>query len=234
MLESGEVKLEDIWFSDETSLSVNKLGYNRRNDAVYRHEDQPMDSMPDSLRYAAKVHFAKGFVAAAAISKSGQTGRTPISVLPEGQIVDQSYYKHMMQSHYVPNIKASIGRGGKWVWQQDNARPRVAKSVREYFKSAGIEVLPWPGSSPDLNPLDYGYWACLKDDIRRKLPRNLGDIKGCLVEAHNEFDRQRLNNIIDAFPGRLRRCVELGGEELGASEGISSGRAGDSLMDVDK
>ena len=111
MLESGEVKLEDIWFSDETSLSVNKLGYNRRNDAVYRHEDQPMDSMPDSLRYAAKVHFAKGFVAAAAISKSGQTGRTPISVLPEGQIVDQS---RSMKSHYAPDIEAPTGRGGKW------------------------------------------------------------------------------------------------------------------------
>ena len=106
--------------------------------------------------------------------------------------------------------------------------------MREYFKSAGIDALPWPGSSPDLSPLDYGYCACLQGDIRRKLPRNLGDIKGCLVEAHNEFDRQKINNVIDAFPGRLRRCVELGGEELGASEGFSSGGAGDSFMDVDK
>ena len=72
-------------------------------------------------------------------------------------------------------------------------------------------VLPWPGSSPDLNPLDYSYWGCLKADIRRKLPKYLDDIKACMMEAHMELDKKKINKMIDAFPRRLRRCVELGG-----------------------
>ena len=57
---------------------------------------------------------------------------------------------------------------------QPDARPRVAKSMKEYFKSAGVGVLPWPGSLPEMNPPDYGYRASLKGDIRRKRPRNFG------------------------------------------------------------
>ena len=78
-------------------------------------------------------------------------------VLPEGQVAEQSFYKHMMMPHYVPNIKASIGRGGNLVWQQDIARPGVAQSAREHIKSTGVEVLPWPGLSADLNTLVSGY-----------------------------------------------------------------------------
>ena len=208
MVESGEVKLVDIGFSGESS--------------------SPIDSMPGGRRNAAKVRFAKGFIAAAATSESGRKTRTPVSLLPVGQIVDQSCY---MQSHYAPDIKAPTGRGGRTTHDRTlrstcwGSRSGV---VAPYFKSAGVEVLPWPGSPPDLNPLDYGFWACLEDDIRRKLLRNLDDVKECLLGAHNEFDRQKINNVIDAFPGRLRRCVELGGEELGASEGISGSGAGDS------
>ena len=54
------------------------------------------------------------------------------------------------------------------------------------------------------------------------------------MEALNESDRQEINRVTDASPGRPRRCVDRGEEKLGASEGVSSLGAGDTLMGVDK
>ena len=151
--------LVGIRLSGETSSPINKLGRSRGNDAAYRRKDQLIDSAPDCLRYAATAPLAEEFVAAAATSESGQKGRAPVSVLPDGQIVDQSRYMQMMLPHYAPAIKAPTGRGGKWARRRDNARPRVAQSMKRYFESAGVEVLPWPGSPPDLIPLGCSHWA---------------------------------------------------------------------------
>ena len=45
MREEGALKLEDIWFSNETNLCANKLGANSRSDTVWKHEDKPVENM---------------------------------------------------------------------------------------------------------------------------------------------------------------------------------------------
>ena len=95
-------------------------------------------------------------------------------------------------------------------------------------------MLPWPGSPPDLNPLDYITFPGPPPDPQlSKTFADFGRHYRAPVEAHNEFDRRKINSVIDAFPGRLRRSVD-GEEKLGASEGVSGFGAGYSVMDVDK
>ena len=103
----------------------------------------------------------------------------------------------------------------------------------KYFADAEITTLPWHGSSPDLNPLDYGYWGCLKAHMRRLLPKDLGDIKACMMEARMELDRGEDNKMIDAFPRRLRRCMELGGEEIEAFKKKPRDNADDDILCCD-
>ena len=88
MLESGEVKLEHIWFSDETSRCANKLGANKRNNTVYKRKDQPVEATPPALSFSNAIHLAKGCMAGLAISKSGKTGRTPPLVVQIGQMIN--------------------------------------------------------------------------------------------------------------------------------------------------
>ena len=105
--------------------------------------------------------------------------------------------------------------------------------MRKYFADAEITIPPWPGSSPGLNTLDHSFWGCLKADIRRKLPKDLDDIKACMMEAHMELDRKKINKMIDAFPGRLRRCIELGGEEIEAFKEIPHDSEDDDMLCCD-
>ena len=39
--------------------------------------------------------------------------------------------------------------------QHDNAIPHSARITRNFLAGAGVNVLPWPSCSPDLNPIDH-------------------------------------------------------------------------------
>ncbi|GFS97590.1 transposable element Tcb1 transposase [Trichonephila clavipes] len=39
-------------------------------------------------------------------------------------------------------------------FQQDNARPHVARNVQRFFVNHQIELLPWPARSPDRSPIE--------------------------------------------------------------------------------
>ncbi|GFY04237.1 hypothetical protein TNCV_1200151 [Trichonephila clavipes] len=43
---------------------------------------------------------------------------------------------------------------GTAIFQQDNARPHVARIVQRFFVNYQIELLPWPARSPDLSPIE--------------------------------------------------------------------------------
>ncbi|GFV20072.1 transposable element Tcb1 transposase [Trichonephila clavipes] len=61
---------------------------------------------------------------------------------------------------------------------QDNARPQVAKTVRDFCSAQHIQLLPWPAYSPDMSPIEY-VW----DSVGRRLARDPrpADSKGELL-----------------------------------------------------
>ena len=48
----------------------------------------------------------------------------------------------------------------------DNARPHIAKDVRELLDGYSWEVLPHPSYSPDMSPPDFDLFPKLKIDTR--------------------------------------------------------------------
>ncbi|GFX06816.1 transposable element Tcb1 transposase [Trichonephila clavipes] len=49
------------------------------------------------------------------------------------------------------------------IFQQDNARPHMARIVQRFFVNHQIELLPWPARSPDLSPIE-SMWPWLLND----------------------------------------------------------------------
>ncbi|GFW67513.1 transposable element Tc1 transposase [Trichonephila clavipes] len=54
------------------------------------------------------------------------------------------------------------------VFQQDNTRPHVAKTVKSYLDSQQVQLLPWPAYSPDMSTIEH-VW----DIIGRRLACDL-------------------------------------------------------------
>ncbi len=58
----------------------------------------------------------------------------------------------------------------------DNDPKHEARLVTEWLKLKGIECLPWPSSSPDLNPIEH-LWVHIERELRKDPAKNLNELK---------------------------------------------------------
>jgi len=63
-----------------------------------------------------------------------------------------------------------------------------------------IPQLPWPGQSPDLNPIEH-LWDELKRRIRAKTvhPKNLGELEVFLQECWSQIQREVYQNLVESM-----------------------------------
>ncbi|GBN57732.1 hypothetical protein AVEN_130996-1, partial [Araneus ventricosus] len=92
------------------------------------------------------------------------------------------------------------------IYQQDNAKCHTARSVCAWFEEHQDEftVLPWPGNSPDLNPIE-NLWDHLDRVVRAMdpQPRNLAQLATALESAWLNIPVNTFRNLIDSLPARL-------------------------------
>ncbi|GFU59379.1 transposable element Tcb1 transposase [Trichonephila clavipes] len=56
------------------------------------------------------------------------------------------------------------------IFQQDNARPHVARIVQRFFANYHIELLPRPARSPDLSPIE-NTWSMVAQRLTQITPQ---------------------------------------------------------------
>ena len=71
-----------------------------------------------------------------------------------------SYIDQVLRPHVVPHF----ARHQNKTFQQDNTRAHIARATRDSLQQNNVNIINWPASSPDLNPIEY-MW----DDIQRRL-----------------------------------------------------------------
>jgi transposase len=66
--------------------------------------------------------------------------------------IDSNKYQSVLEEYLLPFI---IGQNlVNPIFQQDNARPHVSLSTKNWFLDKDIETMFWPAFSPDLNPIE--------------------------------------------------------------------------------
>lgn len=76
----------------------------------------------------------------------------------------QDQYQHVLKQCLIPYIHSLPHPSSFYTFMQDGAPCHTAKSVTKFLNSCNIDILPWAGNSPDMNPIE-NCWSTLKSIV---------------------------------------------------------------------
>lgn len=105
------------------------------------------------------------------------------------------------------------------MWLQNDGCPaHYAVSVRNYLNNeypdrwiGRLGPMLWPPRSPDLNPLDFFYWGCIKEKVYDKSVNTIEELRARIQEAARKI-LPLLGK--SSFIRRCRACIAARGEHF--------------------
>lgn len=98
------------------------------------------------------------------------------------------------------------------IFQQDNDPKHKCHKARKWFNDHGIEVLPWPAQSPDLNPIKH-LWGHLKKTIggHEKAPAGMLELWERIQKKWEDIPKEVCQNLIESMPRRVEAVLKAKG-----------------------
>ena len=157
-----------VMFSDETSI---KQFY-----SFSTNVRRPVGARYDARYCLPRVKHSPSVMIWGTIASSG---RGALWFLPKNRTINACLYREILAD----KLQTWLDIRGCQIFQHDGAPCHMATSVRSWLSDSGIEVLePWPGSSPDLNPIE-NCWAVVKKRVAQRKPTSLNDHKKTVTEV---------------------------------------------------
>lgn len=102
-----------------------------------------------------------------------------------------------------PVIVPFMHQGHAQIFQQDNARPHVARHTMGVLRANNVNTLDWPAKSPDLFPIEH-LWDHLGRKVReRNDVNNVADLERALRQEWNRVPMAVIQRLISSM---RRRC----------------------------
>lgn len=101
-----------------------------------------------------------------------------------------------------------------WYYQEDNARPHISATTISVLNAYGVNILPnWPPYSPDFRAIEI-VWAIMSKRVEKTNPSTIPALRNIIQQVWDEFDSDTIDRLIDQFPIRLTKCVQLNGQQV--------------------
>ncbi len=137
--------------------------------------------------------------------------RTPLIVI-EGNLTAARYVDEVLSAELIPFLQQNPDIA---IFQHDNARPHTARETAEYLHAEGVNVMPWPAFSPDLNPIEH-MWDQLGRRVysRPHPPQNRQQLLVALQEEWQLIPQERIRTLIRSMRRRCTVTVEARGGHI--------------------
>ena len=126
----------------------------------------------------------------------------------DGNVTAQHYLK-ILKYCAVPSLQHLFGDQPA-IFQQDNAPCHTAKVVKEWIEANNIDVLSWPGNSPDLNPIEH-IWDHLARQVAKEKFSNGQELLDTLKVEWEKIPLCLLEKLIDSMPQRIEAIIKAKG-----------------------
>ncbi|GFY36047.1 transposable element Tc1 transposase [Trichonephila clavipes] len=134
-------------------------------------------------------------------------GRSNLKLI-EGNLNSNTYIREVLQPEVVLFLQGIPGD----IFQHYNARPRVAKTVRDFCSAQRMQLLPLLAYSPDMSPIEY-VW----DLVGRRLtpdPRPAASKDELLLRVQaiwNSLLQEDIQNLLDSMSRHIAALIAASG-----------------------
>ena len=138
---------------------------------------------------------------------SGHRGRGGLYFLPNNVTMNGVRYVDVLDSH----LKNVYCIHECTHFMQDSAPCHKAKLVSAWLKKEQIEVLQWPGNSPDLNPIENA-WNQMKMKLSCKYTSSVLQLREEIKELWVlDMDIAYFQKLSDSMPTRIQNVIKAKG-----------------------
>ena len=122
--------------------------------------------------------------------------------------INVKVYLGILQDKLLPHM----GILGSTVFQHDGAPCHRAATVTRWLENHNVDVRrPWPGSSPDLNPIE-NMWVHMKKKVRETNPSSEKKlIEGIKKIWTKEITPAYCERLAKSIPSRIKAVLEAKG-----------------------
>lgn len=100
-----------------------------------------------------------------------------------------------------------------FVFQHDLAPPHKAKTTQAFLQNKNIDVLHWPGNSPDLNPIE-NIWGILKRRVRPMAHKSATELWNEVQSEWYKLSHNVCKKIVFSMPKRLELVKKSKGHPI--------------------
>jgi transposase len=136
-------------------------------------------------------------------------GRGGIEFLKTGEMMNGVRYRQLLDE----KLEFFMDRHGCTHFLQDGAPCHRSKIVTAWFQQRpNIQLVDWPGNSPDLNPIET-VWAWMKKKLQDHNCTNLQQWKEAIQKVWVESTEECafLQNLVTSMPCRMQEVIDREG-----------------------
>lgn len=209
------LQTDKIVFSDEKWFKLEEFGHvqNKRIRVPLGMTRKDACAEMDCMRREKKTRCAGIMVG---ILLSPLKGLSRPFILAAGVKIDSKEYCSMLDTIYTPWLYEVGLMPGTICWQQDNAPAHISRYTLKHIKALwpGSELLPWPATSPDLNPVDYAVWPAFLEQMHGPF-ENLAALSAAIQVAYTQIDQAFMKKAAgEHFQQRVRECLARDGKHF--------------------
>lgn len=136
-------------------------------------------------------------------------GRGGLWFMPKNTTMNGQVYLRLLQD----KLLLHMGILGSTVFQQDGAPCHRTAAVSRWLADSNVEVLgPWPGSSPDLNPIE-NMWIMIKEKVSKLNPTSEASLAAAIKNVWvQDVTPAYCERLARSMPSRIRDVLAAKGE----------------------